>query len=250
MNTKLLEQIGLSEEQSKAYLCLISSGSLPARKIAFSTGINRSLVYKVLKQLIALELVTETTNSRSVSTFTGLHPSKLHSMVKKKEEDLKNADQALNEVVSTLGAQFNLVCGKPSIHFQEGLDGIKYLYKDILRAGKNIKLIRSPQDNDQPELGKLVIEQIRKQVEKGIHVQAIVPMEMTHDEFIFKRDFENLVERKRIDRKEMDIPAQIIIYGNKVAITSFKDCLITTIIDDAGIKETFEIIFQRLWKSF
>lgn len=249
MNTKPLEQIGLTEEQSKVYLCLISSGSLSARKIAFSTGINRSLVYKVLKQLIALELVTETTNPRSVSTFIASHPSKLHLMIKRKEDELKSADQALNDVISTMSAQFNLVCGKPSIHFHEGIDGIKFLYKDILRTGKNIKLIRSPQDNDKPELNKLVIDQIKKQVERNIHVQAIVPMDMQHDDFISKKDIENLVERKRVDRKEMNIPAQIIIYGEKVAITSFKDCLITTIIEDRGIKETFDTIFQRLWKD-
>lgn len=247
MTTKLLEQIGLSPEEAKIYECLITMGALPARKIAIETAINRSLIYKIIKTLMAKGLVIESEGKRSVSTFTALHPSKLHALVKEKEDALKLADQSFHEAVSSLGAQFNLVCGKPSVHFYEGVDGVKYLYKDVLRVGKDIRLIRTPLDNNHPELDKLVVEQIKKQVERGIHTKAIVPMDLEHDDFILKRDQENLVVRKRVERKEMNIPAQVVIYGNKVAMTSYKDCLITTIIEDIGIRETFEIIFERLW---
>jgi sugar-specific transcriptional regulator TrmB len=249
MIEKLIQNIGLSEEEAKIYVCLVQLGTIPARKIALETKINRSLVYKVLKQLIDQGIVIEDKNKKAISVFRALHPSKLQTFVKQKESDLKLADQSFYEVVSTLGAQFNLTCGKPTVHFYEGVEGLKYVYKDILFTKKDIKLIRSPKDNDIPELGKLVTEQIKKQVERGIKTEAIVPMELSYDDFIMKRDVENLVTRCRIPREELHIPAQIIIYGHKVAMTSFEGCMITTIIEDIGIAETHTQIFDRLWKT-
>lgn len=249
MIEKLIQNIGLSEEEAKIYVCLVNSGTIPARKIALETKINRSLVYKILKQLIDQGIIIEDKNKKAISVFRALHPSKLQTFLKQKESDLRLADQSFHEVVSTLGAQFNLTCGKPTVHFYEGIDGLKYVYKDILATKKDLKMIRSPKDNDVPELGKLVIEQIKKQIEKGIKTQAIVPMEFPFDDFIAKRDKENLVTRCRIPRAELHIPAQIIIYGHKVAMTSFEGCMITTIIEDVGISETHAQIFDRLWKT-
>lgn len=231
-------------------MSLVSSGTLPARKIALQSGVNRSLVYKILKQLVEFGLVIENLVPSSVSTFTALHPSKLHSFIKKKEEDLKLADNALHETISTLGAQFNLTNKKPSVRFYEGVKGIEMLYKDILHTGKDIKLIRSPFDKNTQELEVLVNRQIKLQIENNIHVRIITPMDVPYDEKLKKRDKAELVTRCRIPREEMNISAQIMIYGDKVALTSFQDCMITTIIEDKSITETFSILFEAIWKKY
>ncbi len=249
MDIKILQNIGLTEEQAKVYLCLISSGTLPARKIAVNTGINRSLVYKILKQLIEQELITETENKRSVSTFTALHPSKLHRLLKKKEDDLKLADQSYEEALSTLTTHYNLVCGKPSIRFYEGLDGIKMMYKDILRTGTNIDIIRSQLNENSPEFQSLIQSQIKLQAAKGIRVRAIVPHDLPYDDKILENDRKHGIVRKRVPSEDLNLPALVIVYGNKVSMTAFGDCIITTVIEDKTIADTYRIIFERLWKT-
>lgn len=250
MSIKLLEQIGLSSEQSKVYSCLISLGTLTARKIGLESGVNRSLVYKILKQLIDFGLVIENINSKSTSTFTALHPSKLHSLVRKKEEDFKLADQALHEVVSILGAQFNLTCGKPSVRFYEGLDGIRILNKDILHTGSNIKLIRSPFDNNSEDLEAKAKEFLEERAKLKIETKLIVPIKNTPSSISPEWDKVNLITRRRVPRSDLLNPAQIVIYGNKVAFTSFKDCMITTIIEDESIKKTTDMLFDVLWNKY
>lgn len=250
MNTKLLEQIGLSEEEAKVYSTLVTNGTLQARKIAYDSKVNRSLVYKILKKLSSYGLIEENTDQGKISRFTALHPSKLHDLVKKKEEELKLADHAFHEAVSTLGAQFNLMCGKPTVRFYEGVEGIKILYKDILHIGKDIKLIRSPYDKRTPELDTVVKKQIQSQIERNIKAKIIAPMEVLYDETLKKRDGAELVTRCRVPKEEMDIKAQVIIYGEKVAFTSFADCMITTIVEDKTIAETFSILFESLWKKY
>jgi len=250
MSIKLLEQIGLNPEQAKVYLSLVSSGALPARKIALESRVNRSLVYKILKQLVELGLITESAVPGRVSTFTALHPSKLHTLVKRKEEDLKIADHALHEAVSTLGAQFNLACGKPTVRFYEGLEGLKILNKDMLHAKSNIKLIRSPLDNNAEEVIPVWSKNRETLREAGIRIKMIVPIKNTPSTVTKAMDEKYLTERKRVPRGELNNPAQVIIYGNKVALTSFADCMITTIIEDQNIRKTFDMLFDALWDKY
>jgi sugar-specific transcriptional regulator TrmB len=250
MSLKLLEQIGLTEEQAKVYFCLVSSGQLQARKIAMESRVNRSLVYRILKQLNALGLVTEKSGPGSVSTFTALHPSKLHTIIKKKEDDLKLADQALHEAVSTLGAQFNLTCGKPSIRFYEGIDGLRVLNKDIIHTKSEVSLIRSPFDNNTEELDGHARKHLEDRAKAGIKTKLIVPIKNTPSRVIPEWDSANLIERRRVPREELLNSAQVIIYANKVAFTSFTDCMITTIIEDKGIADTCRMLFSALWEKY
>jgi len=250
MSTKLLEQIGLNTEQAKVYSFLVSSGALPARKISLESRVNRSLVYKILKQLVELGLITESAIPGSISTFSALHPSKLHSLVKRKEEDLKMADQALHEAVSTLGAQFNLACGKPTVRFYEGLEGVRILNKDMLHTKSDIKLIRSPLDNNTDELVPVWSKNREAIREAGIKIKLIVPIKNTPSTVTRAMDEKYLTERKRVPREELNNPAQVIIYGNKVALTSFADCMITTIIEDKNIRKTFDMLFDALWDKY
>ena len=250
MSTKLLEQIGLTGEQARVYSSLVSSGTLQARKIASESRVNRSLVYKILKQLIEFGLVIENASPGSVSTFTALHPSKLHTIVKRKEDDLKIADQALHEAVSSLGAQFNLTCGKPSVRFYEGLDGIRILNKDIIHTKSDIKLIRSPFDNNTEELDTKAKKLLEERAHAGIKTRLIVPIKNTPSSISQEWDKNNLIERRRVPREELLNSAQVIVYANKVAFTSFSDCMITTIIEDKGIADTCSMLFEALWVKY
>lgn len=250
MSTKLLEQIGLTSEQAKVYSSLVSAGALPARKIALKSRVNRSLVYKILKQLIELGLVTEKAVPKSISTFTALHPSNLNSLIKIKEDDLKLADQALHEAVRSLGAQFNLALGKPTVLFYEGHEGIKILNKEIINIKENIKIIRSPLDNNTDELKPLALKNREEMREAGIKIKLIVPIKNTPSSIPKEEDKKYLIDRRRVPRSELNNPAQVIIYGNKVALTSFGDCMITTIIEDKKIKETFDMLFNILWNKY
>lgn len=251
MSTKLLEQIGLTEEQAKVYSSLVSLGTLPARKIAREAGVNRSLVYRIIKQLIECGLVTEDDASGSVSNFTALHPSKLHTIVKKKEDDLKIADQALHEAISTMGAQFNLTCKKPTVRFYEGLEGIKMLSKDIIHSKSDIKLIRSPYDNNTDDLDAKAKKLIEERAHAGINTKLIVPIKNSPSSIPFEWDKTNLIERRRVPREELLNSAQVVIYGDKVAFTSFdNECMITTIIEDMGISHTCSMLFDSLWQKF
>ena len=160
------------------------------------------------------------------------------------------ADQALHEVVSSLGAQFNLTCGKPSVRFYEGLDGIKSLNKDIIHTKADIKLIRSPFDNNTEELDAKAKKLLEERAHAGIKTKMIVPIKNIPSSISPEWDKDNLIDRRRVPREELLNSAQVIIYANKVAFTSFNDCMITTIVEDKGIADTCSMLFEALWIKY
>jgi sugar-specific transcriptional regulator TrmB len=250
MSTLLLEQVGLTPDQAKIYTALISTGTISARKISINSDVNRSLVYKILKQLVDFGLVVENIIPSAVSTFTALHPSKLYSFIKKKEDDYKLADAALTEAVSILGAQFNLTAGRPTVRSFEGLEGVGILNKDILQTKSDIKLIRSPLDNNTDELKVLTSQNRDKMRDAGIKIKLIVPIKNQPSSISKEEDERYLLERRRIPREDLNNPAQVVVYGNKVAFTTFGDYSITTIVEDESIAKTFNMLFDVLWNKY
>lgn len=90
---------------------------------------------------------------------------------------------------------------------------------------------------------------MKAQVQAGICVRSLAPyskyIPANQDEWYRQYN----ITQKIISPERFDIPAQIIIYANKIAITSFGETLMTTIIENGLIKEAFVCIYEALWSS-
>lgn len=250
MNQNPLEQIGLTPEQSSAYRALVRKGSLPARKVATEGGLSRPLAYKVLGQLVALGLVAEESSPGKPLRFSAKHPSNLAGILEHRAQELRLAEQALDEAVRSLGSEFTLTCGKPATLFYEGIEGVRALNRDILATGAPVSLVRSPLDNDTEDLDRLAKKLVADRAAAGIKTRLIVPIKNTPSSIAPGWDAEHLIERRRVPRAELHNPAQVAVYGSKVAFTSFGGCLVTTIVEDAGIAKTCQMLFDALWEKY
>lgn len=244
----ILEKVGLSSNEAKVYEALLRLGPSPASEIPKETNLSRPLVYKILEELFKKRIV-DRDDTEKVTRFLPAHPLKLTELVEDKKQAAASAEASLQGAFGNLLSAYNLFSGKPHAQFYEGLAGLENLYRDILQEEKNILLFRSPSDNSVPEIEKLVVKQIRDQVKRGIKTRAITPLTDEHMKIRQDYDAENLVERSKIPKKDLLIPAQIIVYGEKVGITSFSRPIITTIIQDKAISETFRILFEFIWKQ-
>ena len=70
----------------------------------------------------------------------------------------------------------------------------------MVQTGENIKLIRSPLDNNTPELEELIKKQIKLQLENNIEAKVIVTTEFPYDEKIKEKDKLGRVTRCRIPK--------------------------------------------------
>jgi sugar-specific transcriptional regulator TrmB len=241
-----LQDIGLQSQQLAIYELLLEHGSIQAGRLSILSGLKRSLVYKILDQLISLDLASR--DKGKVARFSPSHPSKIRDILDKKIQILDVAKKSLDSTLDGMISKFNLISGKPSVQFYEGKRGVQKLYDDIIHVQKDIYLFRSPYDEKHKDLTKILNTQITKQVQYSISTKAITPVPDERLTVIYEKDVERLVERRNISESEFSIPAQIIVYENKVGITSYKKGIFTTIIDNKDISDTFKKIFDQLWK--
>lgn len=244
-----LVEAGLTKDEALVYETLVLRGPLQAGVLKRHVPISRPLVYKVLGTLEEAGLVEKRDEPGKVAVFAPAHPLKLQEIIEKKRESADRAKTALDGVLGKLVSDFNKISGQPGIRILEGKTGIRELYKDILEERQPLLLMRSYLDDTHPELAQLVEQQIRGQVRLDIHTRALTPPEQVPQETYAPSDRENKVERRVLPEDLFKIPAQVVVYANKVAITAYEGELITTIIEHSAIKKTFEVLFERLWQT-
>ena len=135
------------------------------------------------------------------------------------------------------------------MQFFEGVEGLKKIYDDILSIGQEIRVISSPIEEGRKEILHLIREQIQKQVAQNIKTKAITPIGHQEIATPVAEDEKYLITRKIVPKDELHIPAQIIIYGEKVAITNFKEGFINVLMESKYIADTFRIMFEYMWNK-
>jgi len=96
---KIVEYTGLSEYESKVYLCLVGLGNSGARKLSLFCDVPRTKVYGTLKKLIDYGLVVEIPGApkRFVPASPDDAFSAILNIVKSKADDFKSVVQTLVE---------------------------------------------------------------------------------------------------------------------------------------------------------
>lgn len=249
MDEKILMNIGLSGDQAKVYLFLVKNGMTPAKGIATKTGLGRALAYKVLGQLTALGLAEKRENVGKIALFFPTHPQKVKEMITAKKVETEKSIASFDSAYNLLASDFNMLLGKPNVQFFEGVEGLQRVYDDILEVGEEIKIVSSPIDEHRDKTLHLIREQIKKQVAQNIRTKAITPHGGQEYATPVAEDEKWLITRKVVPAEKLHIPAQIIMYGDKVAITNFKENILTILIESRYIAETFRIMFEYIWEK-
>jgi sugar-specific transcriptional regulator TrmB len=241
-----LQLAGLTPEQAEIYQVLLKNGPLPAGKIHQKTPYKRGLVYKLLDSMVESGVVIKRTDLAKIAIFEPAHPLKLKELAETKEKEAKQSQSALTGIIDQMTSEYNLVSGKPGVQFFEGIEGIQKAYEQILLNARQIKIFASNIDRNNPELNKLIEEQTKKQKRLGITTKAIGSLS---DNLLSKQEVQNLqelnIELRRLPNFEL--PSQIIIFKDRVAISALTPELVTTIIQNSAISQTLELLFDTFW---
>lgn len=243
-----LKKLGLTEDQSAVYLVLVHVPILPARLIASQAGVGRELTYIVLGQLEQKGLVERSTQGK-VILFRAKNPGNLKALVEHKKNRATEAEEAYRVVIGNLVSDFNKGHGKPFIRSYEGLDGLQKTCDHMLKNAKTVYVLRSLFDRERKDVRALVVQQLQAQAKKGIRSYVISPKlpHMKAEKVI--HNLERNITRKVVPLEKLELPSQIIIYNNTVSITSLKKEIVTTVIENEDIAQTFKKIFDYLWDS-
>jgi sugar-specific transcriptional regulator TrmB len=251
--TKEITETGLSKEQAVVYEALLRSGSLPASKLtkAIPAGehLSRPLVYKILDDLIVLELVEKTDEQGKVAIFTPKHPTSLAKVLEERKAALEKVKKQFVTVAGSLSSLYNLSVGKPGVQMYEGKDGIWEVLLDSLTATEEILTYADLEaiDSHIPDLNA---EYSTLREEKDIKKRGLVIDSPQARSFLKSYDGK-VTHTKLIASSESFVPFQTVmqIYDNKVSyITLSQNHLIGMIITNEHIAKTHKFLFESHWK--
>lgn len=241
MNVQILEDIGLTKVQATAYICLVDNGTLTAPALATRIGESRTNGYKVLDKLVELGLATKQEHNKKY-TYAATSPTALEQFVRSQAEQVRTKERQLSTELPHMLDYFFARSERPSIRYFQGKEGLRQIFADMLQTGRDIYLLRSPDDiNFYDEA--FFAEFRKKRALLGINTYALtvdVPT-ATHD---LEADFQNKFHRTWLDPKAYTAPVEWNIYGNKVALTSYGEEAMGIIIESPQIAESFRQVFQ------
>lgn len=240
-----LKKLGLSDKEAKVYLALLELSEAPVQKIAGKAKVNRATTYVILESLHKKGAVTTLEKNKKVM-FAAESPRTLLSLFKSQEQELRDKQEEFKKILPELEAIFNLAIERPIVRFFEDIEAVRIIREEIIASGAKViydiysleyvnqiySLFSKEENNDF----------LKKRKELGITIKAIY----TSDTGPFK-EFQLKGERKFVPKDKFPFSADILIYKNKVALTTLRGKIITVIIESKEIADTLRIVFELAW---
>jgi len=245
----ILEKAGFSQKEAQIYEAIMQSGQIGINELLKITSFKRGDLYNLVYSLRDKGVIEQTIKNHVIQ-FKPMDPYHLIEYIEKKKAGLQEASATVEALLPQLFSDYNLIMNKPTIHYLEGITGVRKVYDLINASGeKEFLLFRSIYDNDEAEEQKIIDQQKIKQVKLGIRMRFISPLtEKTRDHYFNTDDVKN-VERRIIQKTKFMLPAQILVWGDVVAIISMKKEKVITIMHNKDIAETFRTLFEYIWES-
>lgn len=239
--TKILLDIGLSENEAKVYLAALALGPATVLSISKAADVIRTTSYSVIESLKKKGLITlQITGFKQL--YVAANPNKLENMLDSRRLELKNT-------LPEFSALYNLQGGEGLIKYYEGLEAIKTIYEDILQEVKphDDFLVISNTD----AWYKLDPEFFRKYIEKraklNINIRLLLqdtPLARKH-----KEQEKNYHETIKFLPKGSPLSVNLLMIPNKLVFHQLIPPITATVIENKSIIALQRELFEVIWKS-
>lgn len=245
--TNSQRNLGLTPDQSSIYLALLDSGPQTAIALARLTGIKRTYIYHLCKELEKENLLRLTQKGRT-TFFQAQPPDLLLTKAQEKKAQAETSLIALESLLPDLQAKYRLNDIKPTISYYEGIEGIKHVYLDTLKSPTPILALVETSSVDKDIYNWVTQVYAPERVKQKIPVQTIVESGNKTATYV-KKNTTELRETKTILSSKFPVEHEINIYGEKIALINHKagSKLMAIIIDNKDIADTFRSWFKLTW---
>lgn len=127
---KLLNRIGLLNQEAKVYLSSLKLGACPASHIAKDCGLARSTATFNCEQLVKKGLL-KVDQKAHIRYFGPLTPERLRLLIKAREEELREREKKLDIIMHDLKQRYNPYSRLPKVRYFEGMEGLAQIYAEL-----------------------------------------------------------------------------------------------------------------------
>lgn len=248
VDIELVQKAGLTKPQATVYMTLVQRGALTPAEVAEETGETRTNVYALLNKLEALSLVRNV--GQKTARYQAENPANLEILAEKRRKIISKNEQELKGGMSALLDMFYAHNEAPGSRTLTGREGIREVHRDVISTGETVYLIRTPFDSKYDDL---IGDFREKRAARGIKTIALTPATPHAKQYaVDGTDEKYLFQRTMMPEDAYKSPVEIMIYGKKVALISYGETEIVTIITSPLIAAAFREIFlmlQDYWRE-
>ncbi len=245
MSIEWLKDIGLTESQAQSYTELVKVKTMTPPELAKATGESRTAAYMALAKLEEIGLAEQVRDARK-QTYMAKSPSGLDRYMQGKRQEITSIEERYREGLSEVLKQFYEVRKETGVQYFRGKEGLRGMYEDHLRAGKDIYLLRTYADEDFFE--DYLYDYMEQRAKAGIKTYALMPRDLRSIKFDQNNPHLNR-EITWYDPEVYTAPVEISAFGDRVSIISFGDEAVGTILESPQIAKAFKQLLRMAKKG-
>lgn len=237
MHEDVLEDLGFSKNEAKAYLALLELGSASAGQVAEKSKVHRTNVYDALERMLERGVVSYTMIS-DVKYFQATPPQNLFRLLKEKEDKLTT-------VLPELLLKLQMSESKSEAHIFQGVKAYFDIYYNFLNFKESILIYGIPKEA--PIMVKTSIMHFHK---KRMSMKIPMLHIYNHDaidriDFLKKMPY---TQAKALPQK-FDSKVSTAICGDEVVIVAWISPPMIIQIKNQLLADAYKKYFYLLWEN-
>ena len=239
-----LKSIGLDDREATTYLTVLSIGTNPVSTIAKKAGLNRSSCYAVLERLLHNGFIEKVIQG-NMTYFRAVEPHHLLDQLKNKQYELEAKIEGLGNNLAQFEKLKNPYEVKPKVVFFQDEAGLQNMIEDTFTSQEPLRCYAAL-DELSDLLPHYMPRYYKRRVQKGLKVRSIYPA--TEKSFLHKKRDKYELRESRLIPKEFNFHLDIMIYNNKVVITSLEEKF-GVMIESKEMATAHKRIFEIIWDA-
>ncbi len=234
----ILQQIGLSEKESRVYLACLQLGEASILQLAKKSELKRPHVYNVVESLSALGLLSKT-QKQGKTLYVAENPKSLKQLLKQREEKI-------NQILPSLEAFYNVPRGtKPKIKIYEGKKALHEQYVKMCESSEIdfFGVSVSHVINTLPETADFLLKEFKR---KKTKVREL--FNYSKADIDFAKKYKSPYHKIKIIPEGKEFFGDNALFDNKLVIVSLEN-LFMIVIEAEDLYKTFKTMFDLVWES-
>src|SRR3989344_4331163 len=243
MDTKILQEIGLTDSEIKVYLALLELGASKKGPIVDKAKIASSKIYEVISKLIEKGLASFIIKD-NVKYFNAAPPSRIKDYLEEKEVKLKEQENSLDKFMPQLNMVQKLLEGKTTAEIYAGWKGMQTVYNDLLesvKTGEEYFIFGASKGEDEKRVKSYYTRFSEKVAQKKLKAKLIFNENA-------RGNIPEVEKKAEVKYLEQTTPSEILVYQNKTAIVLLEKEPLIILIKSNSVAKSFTEYFKVMWK--
>ena len=244
MDTKTLEQIGLSKNEIKVYFALLELDQSTATPLVRKAGIPYSKIYPIVDKLIEKGLASFVTKN-NVKHFQPTDPHRIIDLIYEKEKQLQNQKENIRKLIPQFEAKRKEARQEALVY--EGLEGVKAAFSLILQSLKPHQkyfVFTLGHELERPELLYFFRDYHKKRIEKKIEADLIASKKI---KAVFEKH--HRYRGMNVRYSKLSLPTGVFIFADYVMTVVWDEKPTALLIKSESNAKKYQKFFKEMWEA-